>query len=67
MEHQNKNYIEPNYNIKTSQIKLDISGLKTNSALHSNSTIKIHIMFTAGSINFFEAKQKYLEIQQVKC
>ena len=67
LEHQNQNYQQPNYNIKTSRIKLDISGLRTNSALHSNSTLKIHGMFTAGSINFFEAKQKYLKMQQVMC
>ena len=60
-------YLEPNCNIKTSRIKLDISGLKTNSVLHSNSTLKIHGMFIAGSINFCDAKQKYLKIQQVKC
>ena len=53
--------------METSRIKLDISGLKINSALHSNSTLKIHGMFTAGSINFCEVKQKYLKIQQVKC
>ena len=59
--------LKPNYNIKRSRIKLGTGGLKINSALHSNSTLIILGMFTAGSITFCEAKQKYLKIQQVKC
>ena len=36
-------------------------------SLALNSTLKKHGMITAGITNFFEAKQKYLKIQQVKC